>query len=191
MAPPPSTTFLPRPAPVKVYSRRGVRGTTSPAAPPTSTPTVAVSRRRQKMNHSQGSEQEPGPDLSTPAKSFIAEISLAVDGILQKPAAPRRRVKHLPPDFTLRRSERLKNKQGKPSSAKLQTQRDLMQQLDLVEANATIGDQELQGYCSLFDQPLSQSHVAALAALFGWLPPPPWDAPGEVAIFLDAVIEEM
>ena len=138
----------------------------------------------------QGNDQEPGPVLSEPARAFIADITMDIAGVLQTPAAPKRRTKQLPPDFTLRRSARLKNKHEKTSSVEVQTQTDLTQQLELVEANATICDQDLQRYCSLFDTPLSQSHVAALAALFGWMPPLPGDTSWKDVTLPSPVTEE-
>jgi hypothetical protein len=77
----------------------------------------------------------------------------------------------------------LKNKQDKSSTSITQTQADLMQRLDLVEEHSAIGDQDLERYSSLFREPLSQGHITALAALFGWQIPPPGEAPWDVAMF--------
>lgn len=58
-----------------------------------------------------------------------------------------------------------------------------MQCLGLVEDHEVISEQQLERYTQIFSKPLSPVHIAALAALFGWQPPVPGEAPHDVAMF--------
>jgi hypothetical protein len=66
---------------------------------------------------------------------------------------------------TPRRSVRL----AKGSAASKQ-QQVIIRRLCLAHEGDTIGDEALQAYIRLFEQPLSDAHIAAVLALFGWEP---------------------
>jgi hypothetical protein len=108
---------------------------------------------------------------SSPVQDFIAELTKHVGGLVPRPI-PKRRAKQLPADFVPRRSTRLaKNRAGASSAVARCTQQNLMLKLGLVAEPEMLGQQALDDYSRLFNKPLSQSHVAALAALFGWQVP--------------------
>jgi hypothetical protein len=46
----------------------------------------------------------------------------------------------------------------------------LMLQLGLAREGEVIGDVALQAYLELFSKPMTQQHISACLALFGWLP---------------------
>lgn len=101
-----------------------------------------------------------------------------MESLLPQPDVPKRRAKQLPPDFVPRRSGRLAKKgTGAPSAAVKQVQTELARRLGLVEDREVVGEAALEEYRQLFNRPLSQSHVRALAALFGWAPPDQVEAP--------------
>ena len=47
-------------------------------------------------------------------------------------------------------------------------QASIIQKLCLANEGEVIGDEALQAYVRLFDKPLTDSHVRAILALFGW-----------------------
>jgi hypothetical protein len=55
-----------------------------------------------------------------------------------------------------------------PLATVQQTQQNLMQKLGLVSEHEVMGPKAREEYGRLFNKPLSQSHVEALASLFGW-----------------------
>lgn len=85
----------------------------------------------------------------------------------------------------VRRSSRIAQRNRAGSPIKRQ-QRVLISQLGIAHEGATLGDDALQSYLEIFDQPLSQEHISAILALFGWdagVLPLMDDAPsGEVAV---------
>ena len=46
----------------------------------------------------------------------------------------------------------------------------IIYKLCLAHEGDTIGDEALQAYIRLFEQPLNDTHIAAILALFGWEP---------------------
>lgn len=46
----------------------------------------------------------------------------------------------------------------------------MMRSLDINGDNEGLDRQALDDYAQLFNQPLSESHIQALVALFGWAP---------------------
>ena len=49
-------------------------------------------------------------------------------------------------------------------------QQVIIRKLCLAHEGETIGDAALQAYVELFSNPLSDTHIAAILALFGWEP---------------------
>ena len=45
-----------------------------------------------------------------------------------------------------------------------------MVQLGVAREGEVIGEEALQAYISLFDEPLTEERIAAILALFGWQP---------------------
>jgi beta-glucosidase/6-phospho-beta-glucosidase/beta-galactosidase len=50
-------------------------------------------------------------------------------------------------------------------------EKQVMRTLKVITENASINQQAVEDYENLFQHPLTQSHVEALAALFGWETP--------------------
>jgi hypothetical protein len=48
---------------------------------------------------------------------------------------------------------------------------DLLRTMDIVDADEAFNDEALEKYDRPFNSPLSESHIKALAALFGWSVP--------------------
>ena len=62
-------------------------------------------------------------------------------------------------------------KRRTPNDATRQIQIDLLRTMDIIDADGAFSDEALQKYGRLFNSPLSESHIKALAALFGWSVP--------------------
>jgi hypothetical protein len=91
----------------------------------------------------------------------------------------------LPIDFIPQCSTRLANRSGALSAAIQQIQQNLMLKLGLTSEQEAPGPKALEDYSRLFTKPLSQSHVAALAALFGWHVPDLEQATREDNVLVD------
>ena len=140
----------------KVYNqrRRLVKSSSDLAAPP-----LAVA-----------SPSTPSPRRA--GKEFIKRLSKKTTKILLTPCISRRKQQRLPPGAP-RRSRRLAGigvespKQPAPSRFK----KRVMRSLDIISEQEGIDQQALEEYAKFFTQPLSASHIQALAALFGWSSP--------------------
>jgi hypothetical protein len=110
--------------------------------------------------------------------SLVAEHVKHAGGLLSHPI-PKRRVKQLSADFVPQCSNRLAKRTGDPSAVVQQTQHNLMRKLGLVSGHEVMGPKAREDYGCLFNKPLSQSHVEALASLFGWHVPDMEQAKGE------------
>jgi hypothetical protein len=110
-------------------------------------------------------------------QDFLATITKPVDCILARPATQKRRRKQTPKDFIPRRSNRLKKDgRGAPSTAVRKIRVDIARTLGILADQEGLAQEALDEYGRLFSKPLSQDHVAALAALFGWAIPENADA---------------
>jgi hypothetical protein len=69
----------------------------------------------------------------------------------------------------VRRSRRVAGRftAGSPVSRQ---QKALIYQLGIAREGEVIGEEALQTYLRFFEQPLTEQHVAAVLALFGWTP---------------------
>jgi hypothetical protein len=115
-------------------------------------------------------------DLSL-VQDFLATITKPVDCILARPATQKRRRKQTPKDFIPRRSNRLKKDgRGAPSTAVRKIRVDIARTLGIWADQEGLAQEALDEYGRLFSKPLTQDHVAALAALFGWAIPENADA---------------
>jgi hypothetical protein len=140
----------------KVYTRRRwqTKSSCDLAAPP-----LAVA-----------SPSTPSPRRA--GKEFIKRLSKKTSNILPTPCISRRKRQLLPPGAP-RRSRRLAGigvespKQPSPSRFK----KRVMRSLDIISEQEGIDQQALEEYAKFFTQPLSTSHIQALAALFGWSSP--------------------
>jgi hypothetical protein len=141
-------------------------------------PTLKVYSRRRQRDPLQ---QTPSPleDTSvepdhvkdtTPVCDFVALVTKKTDGLLPPPVPLRRGCKQLPPDFIPRRSSRLA-RQRTPNDATRQIQFELLRTMDIGDADEAFSVKALEKYGRLFNSPLSESHIKALAALFGWSVP--------------------
>jgi hypothetical protein len=111
--------------------------------------------------------------LPTPqVTAFVAGVTKPVGCLMPRPAVQKRRRKQLPPDFEPRRSSRLQKKGSRAPAAGVRSIRvDLTRRLGLMQDREVLEQDALEEYGRLFSKPLTQEHVAALAALFGWAIP--------------------
>ncbi|CAL5092668.1 unnamed protein product [Urochloa decumbens] len=121
--------------------------------------------------------QEPVVDIPAASKTstFIAKISKPIQEVLQCPPPPRKRKKTLPDDFIPRRSRRVAKL---PPISDHKSAESVCRQLcfkngedDTPEHEEAISEETLAQYVRIFEQKLSQEHIKALAALFGWNAP--------------------
>lgn len=145
-------------------------------------PIVRVYSRRQR---SASSAQENEAALDTSAQALISSIMRPIQYLLPLPTIHKRRSKELQPDFVPVRSSRLAKRHGRSVTAAMRQVRvSLIKHLSLNEDREVLGDFELDKHGQLFTKPLSQVHLAVLAALFGWNAPnngeAPWDLEGLV-----------
>lgn len=123
-----------------------------------------------------GQQRGPAVDQTTPAPevvasprtAFLTNITKPVETVLQVPAAPKRRKKTLPSNFVPRRSRRVANL---PPQVDHKAASTVCRQLGFTEENTSGGIPPMEMYARVFDQPLNQNHLKALAALFGWNAP--------------------
>lgn len=109
--------------------------------------------------------------LDEQATVFLDDITTGVEDMqhVPPPQQARRRRPHTTTTTPLRRSRRIAAS-GSAASSIQRAQIVLMKRLGIpVEQSMT--QQNAEEYARLFDHPLSSSHVAALAALFGWTAP--------------------
>jgi hypothetical protein len=118
---------------------------------------------------------QTGPGIQdgplTASAALLQEISFSPAPSLlgQRPAssAPARRKKALPPDFTPRRSNRLRLKDdGKHVGPVVRAQTVLIKRLGLTRGEETVTKEKFDEYLELFKRPLAPQHIRAVAALF-------------------------
>ena len=110
------------------------------------------------------------PSLSDVRAAFINKVARHASGLLPAPAINKRRGKTLPSGATPRRSRRLAGAKTEFGLHDLErrTKKKAMGTLELIEEHEGIDQQALDEYTKLLTQPLPDSHVQALAALFNW-----------------------
>lgn len=150
----------------------------SPATPtpPAMMSTVQVYSRRRKSN-SAARRPDPPPlsspaaEQMTPQQRFINRISKAVGTLLPAPKINKRRAKNPPPGSLPRRSRRLAGLGAEPvQPAVPRAKKTILCSLGLAASQERLPPEVLEAYAKLFQQPLSELHIKALASLFGWEP---------------------
>ncbi|KAJ1257145.1 hypothetical protein BS78_K193800 [Paspalum vaginatum] len=150
----------------KVYSRRRCRQTlaTSPQAapspllvPPPAPPSPAP----------------PSPPAVSPTSvarhELISKITRPIDSILQLPCVPKRRSKTRPPCSVPRRSRRVAGVGPcSPGPVISEAQKRVIRSLGFPVVNEHIDADTQDQYSKLFCNPISDSQLVALAAIFGW-----------------------
>lgn len=110
------------------------------------------------------------------ADVFCSEVRRSLSPILATPVEAhaqvatktRRPRQKRPPVGSPRRSVRIAK--GKTASTATKQQQVLIRKLCLANEGEVIGDEALKMYVELFSRPLSDAHIAAVLALFGWEP---------------------
>ncbi|KAG2553919.1 hypothetical protein PVAP13_9KG628300 [Panicum virgatum] len=148
--------------------------------PPLVAPNVLDLERQEEMIYEERCPAAASQaDLTAPAASkistFIAKVTKPVEEVLQCPPPPKPRKKTLPDDFIPRRSRRVAKL---PPISDHKSAESVCRQLcfkngeeDISDREETISEQALKQYAKIFEQTLSQEHIKALAALFGWNAP--------------------
>ena len=162
---------------LKVYFRRKRR----PRDPP---PTTVP-----QQPHATAAPPPPSPhtlqDIATLApevqdqaalrrEEFITGLTKRVEGLVaQPPPVQKRRPKAPPPISAPRRSRRKAGLHaefaGIPDSTG--ARKTVIRSLDIALDQEHVDQKVLNDYAKLFGHPLSESHIQALAALFGWTVP--------------------
>jgi hypothetical protein len=109
--------------------------------------------------------------IGNAVQAFVDKVTRKVDGLLPPPLPHRRRSKQLPSDFIPRRSSRLAKRDDKTNAARRQIQADLIRSLDVPCDGELLSPKALEAYGNLFKNSLSEAHIKALSALFGWTVP--------------------
>lgn len=115
------------------------------------------------------SQRRIDPPPMSPKTAFLAKVTKPVGVMMPPPPAPKRRKKTLPSDFKPRRSRQVARLS--PESNTLAATA-VCRQLGFTEGGNKVSAESLEQYSKVFEQPLSQSHLRALAALFGFEAPP-------------------
>ncbi|CAD6239004.1 unnamed protein product [Miscanthus lutarioriparius] len=104
---------------------------------------------------------------------FMKKISKRIEKILPTPRAPKPRARSHTFAAPPRRSRRIAGVGPESPSGAVPTRyrKRVMTVLNVVNENDGIHQDVLDAYGKLFGQPLPESHVQALAALFGWATP--------------------
>lgn len=114
-------------------------------------------------------------DNRSPVDVLCIELRKALSPILAAvssrapPATTRRPRQKRQPASNPRRSVRLARGVGHRSNATKQ-QNILIQKLCLANEGEVISDEALEAYAKLFEQPLTEVHIKAILAVFGWEP---------------------
>lgn len=111
----------------------------------------------------------PAANPPSPKTIFISKVAKQLGAAVQAPPAIKRQKKALPATFKPRRSRRvakLSPEVVKGAAA------SVCRRLGFADAENKVTAGYRDEYSRLFDQPLSQEHLRALAALFGWNAPP-------------------
>jgi hypothetical protein len=104
--------------------------------------------------------------LSSPLQEFKSAVTKPINSLLPPPRITSRRT--VPINFIPRRSRRVAKfppELGSSSAAQV------CRQLGFCDENENISLEDANGYAKLFENELSSSHIAAVAALFGWQVP--------------------
>ena len=107
-------------------------------------------------------------------EEFITGLTKRVEGLVsQPPPVQKRRPKAPPPTSAPRRSRRKAGLHaefaGIPDSTG--ARKTVIRSLDIALDQEHVDQKVLNDYAKLFGHPLSESHIQALAALFGWTVP--------------------
>lgn len=126
----------------------------------------------------------PSQDVgATPVQQFVTSVTKPVTCLLPCPCIQKRRTKQLPSDFVPRWSSGIAKRGNKTLDiASRQIQADLGRRLGISVDSEAFSQEALDEYGRLFAKPLYQSHIPALAALFGWSVPDEVDAALEVLV---------
>lgn len=115
------------------------------------------------------STQSEGPHTDR-SQEFLAMVTRPVREAPATPASRPQRKRAVSVATTLRRSRRIANSVG-PTNTVQKAQTVLMRKLGIIDTQQPMSQEAREAYARLFEHPLSPSHIAALAALFGWTVP--------------------
>jgi hypothetical protein len=146
----------------------------TPAARRFASPRKVYTRRR--ILAARGSAPTPPPTATLSPSSrglFLRWVMKAVGTLLPVPKIDKQRKKNPPPGSPPRRSRRIAGLGAEPSPpAQSRVKKMIMcTALGMEDHQDVLWQQQLQEYAKLFRQPLPDSHICALAALFGWVVP--------------------
>lgn len=146
---PPSPEVPARPRQLLVYSRR--RGRFRPPSP------------------AADGARSPGSPWETAVERLLSSVARPAQQLLPRPAAPRRRSRSRGAASLPRRSRRIAGSGPcSPGPVLNDAQKKVIKCLGLLQDVEKVSQEALDNYCKLFLNPLTDAHLSALAALFGW-----------------------
>jgi hypothetical protein len=129
-------------------------------------PCLKVYSRRKKLVLEPVQDEESV--LSSQLQEFKDDVTKPINSLLPPPRITNRKRRSVPANFIPRRSRRVAKfppELGSSSAAQV------CRQLGFCDALENISLEDANGYARLFENGLSSSHIAAVAALFGWQVP--------------------
>jgi hypothetical protein len=129
---------------------------------------LVYSRRQRHSRSSLPTSRTPQETPEAAAVRKLMKVSKSIEALLPHPVILKRKTKAPPPGSSLRRSRRVAEVQPCPPGLIISiAQKKVMKSLGFGnQEKFSIEDQDR--YCKLFGAMLSDPHVSALAAIFGW-----------------------
>ena len=120
-------------------------------------------------------------------QEYINKLARRAVGLLPVPRSNKRKSKSRPPGEASRQSRRLAGKKVEfgPDDLGRRMKKKAMQTLDILGEQEGIDQQALDDYAKLFGQPLCDSHILALTALFNWSLPDEFGPGGGLELIAD------
>lgn len=114
-----------------------------------------------------------GAAIPSCATDFINKLARRATGLLPVPRTNKKKRSSRPPGKASRQSRRIAGKKAEfgPEDLERRMKKKAMQALDIIDEHEGIDQQALDEYAKLFGQPLCESHIRALTALFNWILP--------------------
>jgi hypothetical protein len=110
------------------------------------------------------------PSAVVSKESFLSEMVHQVSALLSVPSFREQKVSAHPPGSTPQRSRRLAGAGVEFQMGEItrRSTKRAMRSLSIIGETDGIDQQAKEEYAKVFSEPLSDSHIQALAALFGW-----------------------
>jgi hypothetical protein len=151
------------PTTLKVYTRRRHQAATPPTPP-------VMTRDPTQASPPHGGQRQEGGVLTSSREGFLVSITSSVSALLPVPPVNAKGCNATALISTPRRSRRIAGTgvEFQPADMTARSKKKAMKVLKVIPENGSIDHQAEEDYKKLFSEPLSDTHMQALAALFGW-----------------------